>query len=163
MSSFSSCRYRWKGRSLQNNNKKMSAFICSEKTLSECYSGLVKYQKESVGQYEGMGRAIQKFLDGRSEDEMLDILYRLNVRAVNQKYGDKTEEAPTKEMLAEMCRLSLDVPAHQFLKSLECLHYQMAEGDIPETKEYKAMEKLIEAVCRAIAHGSKVYAEAHWD
>jgi hypothetical protein len=108
-----------------------------------------------------MEHGIKNFLGGRPADEMIDILYRLNVRAVNERYGDTTDETTTKAMIKESCVLK-DVSVFQFLKSLECLHYQMSEGDVPKTKEYKLVEGLIESVKTAVINRIPEYNAANW-
>lgn len=135
----------------------MSAFICEEKTFKEIYSGMKIFKNDAYIKYD-----IEKFLGGRQIEELIDILFRLNVRAVNQRYREDTPEATTKERLKGMCRIDINVNVYQFLKSLECLHYQMAEGEVPATKEYQMLEELIKDVCVSLVHRSAEYERANW-
>lgn len=135
----------------------MSAFIVADKTMGDIYSGLRMYGNDAVLRYD-----IKKFLGGRQIEEVVDILFRLNIRAVNQRYGDERAENMTRAELKVMCKVDLNVSVYQFLKSLECLHYQMAEGDVPNTKEYQMLGTLINDICVAMVHKSADYEKAEW-
>ena len=138
----------------------MSAFVCGQQTYNEIYAGLNApniYTK----------RAINTLTGGRDMSEVIDILYRLNIRAVNQRYEsnpthEQSIEHTGKRLLAKLCKL-IDVSQTQFLKSLECLRYQMTEGNVPETKEYKQLGEIIDAVKTSIIKEIPEYAAAHWD
>lgn len=141
----------------------MSAFVVNQKTFSEIYSGLKLWEDSKNGNNYLIASGIKKLLEGKQAEEIIDVLYRLNIRAVNQRYNDEAEENTTREELKKMCEFNPHISRHQFLKSLECLHYQMSEGEVPETKSYKLVEQLISNICIAIAHSSDDYEQAHWD
>ncbi len=146
----------------------MSAFICNNQTYANIYSGMQVFYHPS---YSNTQRAIGELLDSVSTP-FLDIdhhatalaaLYAVNVEAINLRYNENNPTAITNEELKEMCHLQPALSPYQFVKSLECLHYQMCEGNIPETsKLYPLIGKLISAVCTDIAHTSKLYSEAKW-
>jgi hypothetical protein len=141
----------------------MSAFICAEKTFSDIYSGMRLYGNSPIWSDAGIAHTFKLISEGRKPEELIDILYRLNTRAVNQRYGEEKPEELTAKELNNLCAFNPHVSKAQFLKSLECLSYQMAEGDVPETKFYKQVDKLICAVALSIVHTSKEYEAAKWD
>src|SRR3990167_4628511 len=124
----------------------MSAFICDPKTFSNVYSGLRIYGTSNLHHYSTIKRAMTPLLGIRTLDECVAKLYELNVMAVNQRYGDKTALIQDDSYLKHFSYLDPHISLFQFLKSLDCLSYQMAEGNIPETPEYQALENLIKAV-----------------
>lgn len=140
----------------------MSAFICDHKTFSNIYSGLTIYGKSNSLDYDSVKRGAEEALGGRSEGEFINILYYLNIRAVNQRYGEEMPEQVSAAELNKMCRFNPHIRIYQFLKSLECLRYQMCEGDVPKTPTYKSLGKLIDAVCYSIAHSAPEYDAAKW-
>ena len=138
----------------------MSAFICGTKTFNAIYSGLKVYGQSDTNE---MHFAINRVLGGKPVEDFIDIMYRLNVRAVNQRYNDNTQEDGGTVLVKELCRIDTDITRGRFLKALECLSYQMSEGDVPETREYKLVDKLIHAVTRDMAHSMEEYESAEWD
>lgn len=142
---------------------KMSAFICSSKTFQEIYTGLEMARTSHCLTYNVLRNEINRALGGKTVKEYIDILYRLNVKAVNQRYNEKTIESIPATDLDTIATIDKNVSMAQFLKSCECLHYQMSEGDIPEKKEYKQLEKIIDAISYTIAHTQTEYENAHWD
>ena len=141
----------------------MSAFICNPETFSNVYSGLRIYGMSNLHHYSTIKQAMTPFLGIRTLDECIAKLYELNVEAVNQRYGDKTKLVPDDDYLKSFKNLDPHISMFQFLKSLECLSYQMSEGDIPETPEYQALENLIKAVSYSIAHSHPDYESASWN
>jgi hypothetical protein len=141
----------------------MSAFICGPKTFSDIYSGLAIYGSSPLRSYDGVASTTEKVLEGKQTEEFIEILYRLNVRAVNQRYIENTPEHLTRETLKTLCGFNPHVSIYQFLKSLECLHYQMCEGEVPATKPYEQIQDLINSVSRSIAHNCEEYERATWD
>lgn len=149
----------------------MSAFICNSKTYSDIYSGLRVY-----GQGDKYPAIEQKVSDITSEIRTNEIKggdpdmyatlihnwYIKNVEAVNQRYGDNTPTELTDNERQEMREFNPFINIYQFLKSLDCLHYQMCEGDIPETQEYKDIDELRKAIYRHLVCGRKEYDEASW-
>jgi len=146
----------------------MSAYICSNKTYENIYSGLQVFYHPS---YRNTQRAIGELLDFVTTP-FFDIdhnktaiaeLYALNVNAVNQRYHEHIDTVVRPDQLENICRLSQRISIYQFVKSVECLQYQMCEGDIPEKYElYTIVSKLITAACTDIAHTSELYSKANW-
>lgn len=149
----------------------MSAFICNPRTYSDIYSGLRVY-----GQGDKYPVIEAKVSDITSEIRANEIMgdnsdiyarlirkwYTKNVEAVNQRYGDSTTLALTDQELKEMKKFNPLINMYQFLKSLDCLHYQMCEGDIPETQEYKDIAELRKAISHYLKRESTEYDKASW-
>ncbi len=146
----------------------MNAYLCSTNTYANIYSGLQLFYLPT---YPHTQRAIEDllnyvstpYLDADHSATAISTLYALNVEAVNQRYREKTNILLSIEQLGKMCRLNASLSIYQFIKSFECLHYQLSEGDIPETSElYILVEKLIGAACQDTAHTSELYSMAEW-
>lgn len=151
----------------------MSAFIASPETYQTVYNGLRHVLTSSEYESTSARTCARTLVDasqptGRDEiqDRTKDTtrrLYALNVRAVNQRYvGDSTSEEMPKEI--ERIVFKSHVPTlEQIIKSLECIHYQMSEGDVPEEWEYKSIGKLPALLAIARVHKSQMYAMSKWD
>jgi len=146
----------------------MSAFICKEKTFGTIYSGLRAFNN---GRYPSTKYAIAVLLDYvQTLNPEVDTyrsavahFYNLNVRAVNQRYCETISEKVADEDLTKFTLFDLNVSRIAFFKSLECLQYQMSEGDIPNQKAYSLIEKLISAIAEDFVHSSKEYEMEDWD
>jgi hypothetical protein len=123
----------------------MSAFVCQPETFSTIYSGMKVYgSSQSINFY-----AVKKITERMTVDtaeHLIKRLYSLNVQAVNQRYGEYRVDWMGDTAFRIYRAFNPSVSKYQFLKSLECLHYQMCEGDIPQTREYKALGELIDAM-----------------
>ncbi len=107
--------------------------------------------------------AQKAFMKTDPYEAIIISMYELNVEAVNVRYNEKYDATLSPHELRAMCRAHPSVSIYQFLKSVECLHYQISEGDIPNTSEvYRLIENLISAICKDIAHESELYKEAKW-
>jgi hypothetical protein len=51
---------------------------------------------------------------------------------------------------------------YQALKSLNCWHYQCAEGDVPNTELFKGFSEIIHAIEGAIVSRIPEYDQAAW-
>lgn len=142
----------------------MSAFICSNETYSRIYSGIKVFGLSNLSEFSDISFTLKNHvLEGRTPEEFIDILYRLNVRAVNERYEESAAEELDKKMLQSLCVLGYNISISQWLKSLKCLRYQMSEGDVPSTKFYSQVEKLINAICEHIVTSTKEYEAAVWE
>lgn len=144
----------------------MSAFICADSTFATIYSGLKVYGTSNLWQFSSIRHTVDRMLETtkiKKIETIIDELYTLNARAVSQRYKENNAEMVTGSALLKKTAFNPNVSLYQFLKSLECLHYQMSEGDIPQQMLYKELEKIINAVCSSIAHQAKEYEMAHWD
>jgi hypothetical protein len=145
----------------------MSAFICSDNTFGRIYIGFKRF---NFTENPFTQKAIEDLLQYAEKDSTKDReaaaisqLYALNVEAINQRYGDGTKPIIGKRQLNQICGLWCFTSIGQFLKSLECLRYQMSEGDVPESELYKLVSQLIEALYLDSANLTDMYKGAYWD
>jgi hypothetical protein len=140
----------------------MSAFVCGPETFSTIYSGLKVYGSSQATLNFYMLKKITERMTVDTLEHLIERLYSLNVQAVNQRYGEHAVDWMGSTAFQSYRVFNPSVSVYQFLKSLECLHYQLCEGDIPKTEEYKVLGALIDAVAMAIVHSSPEYAAANW-
>ena len=131
----------------------MSAFVVEYKTINQIVSEL-RAQVRRGGHWEQtylldpVLKAAEIEANGLGPDTWQALgmaLLAANVDAVQQRYPDdspnnlpgRVDETP----LGYRFRIE-DTSAVAAFKSLRCLHYQMAEGDVPARPLYKALETL---------------------
>jgi hypothetical protein len=139
------------------DENKMSAFICTSDVYKNIFSGFLAYRFD----YKRCNDLVNKYGD---ITKVLKKFYAYNVRGVNARYGEKTPLQMPKELLDESTVYIEPISRAQFLKSLQCVHYQMAEGNIPMLKFYKEVAALIDEISRPrpkIMESSE-YKEAKW-
>ncbi len=115
----------------------MSAFICSDNTINSITAGMNnKFYKEHV--------KLPESLKELTPEQIGEKLFELNLAGVYARYDDDGGGLVTTESGVETRYRYTMVPSPrkiQLLKSLRCLVYQCAEGDIPETSQlYKELE-----------------------
>ena len=99
------------------------------------------------------------------DDNVVDVikkLYSLNAEAVNYRYEKNHPKTIPSKTLNTICVFE-KVSLYQFLKSLHCLHYQILEGEVPKTKTYKRLSKLIDGLESYIISSLSQYKKAVWD
>lgn len=134
----------------------MSAYVVDRSTFKTINTGLREFNTDK---FPSVQRAIRSSLVSFEGAEALTKrLYALNVRAVNQRYGDSHSE----EMPYPVEMTDTPVSIFQFLKSLECIHYQMSEGNVPEEFEYKNLKGLIDSIYYHIVSSMPLYQMATW-
>ena len=140
----------------------MSAFILREDVFKQLAAEFAYHINHD---HAGLQWSVQNFIGDRAHISLEQIaarvqeLYAANVRAVNQRYDDET---PITDL---NIRINSTMPRWtpvQLLKHLECLSYQMAEGDVPESQIYKDLETLIGNIARRIVGRSEKYDQAKW-
>ena len=140
----------------------MSAFILDEKGFHQLASELNYHVNYN---HQGLQWSVTRFLGDRASispqriADRVQELYEANVRAVNQRYGDKTPIAKLN------IKVNGSIPRWspiQLLKHLECLSYQMAEGDVPESQIYKDLDDLTGNIAKAIISRGEKYEQAKW-
>lgn len=85
-------------------------------------------------------------------------LLDMNITAVNVRYP----ETPSKCQRYRFSENTATASSIQVLKSLQCLLYQCAEGDTPETDLYKKMDSLASKIAMFIVTQSPEYQVATW-
>lgn len=103
---------------------------------------------------------------GYNTVEDFNRLYReffiMNRNAVVQRYNEK-EDSDYIKLPDNVNWDNMSLNKFQCLKSMECLHYQCSEGNVPETKLYKFLSELIELWKNYIIEELPEYEKAQWD
>lgn len=105
-------------------------------------------------------------LNGHHCEDMAHDLWRMNAKALEQRYGDKPEEFEDDIRAYQNPHPSND--PYQLLKSTNCLLYQCAEGDVPNTCLYAELEKAATALMNSLGGKERFtrsdrYENAKWD
>lgn len=158
----------------------MSAFIMQLEGFNDLFNELAVRAESSnrtCDVHYSITRDVLKFLGidsyaGASEalvnSKALDrviALFRANVEAVNYRYShlpEVIENQPEVPLLTRNSYWPKWSPV-QLLKHLQCLSYQMSEGEIPETQIYKDLDRLISAIALSIVNHTPEYDKAKWD
>jgi len=158
---------------VKNGGFRMSAFMMSNESLAKITAYV--HRKIVEDKYR-LDYNIQDIIDVCREYEKAnnkvvntefvsyETLYRvlelMNAESLKQRYGDTIEE-----------NISKSVPAIPFwgylnkveiYKLLNCYTYQCCEGNVPETKLYKAIKQLETDLCHSIVRAMPEYEAAPW-
>ena len=121
----------------------MSAFIVSDKTINaivtNCYNS--------------------NYSD-KCKRNLAKQLFNLNRASINQRYG-MGEDKKFREMDYEYKRHTVDKVTA--FKALQCLIYQCSEGNVPETRLYKSLEKKEQKLAYEIVTNLPEYNKTSWD
>jgi len=131
----------------------MSAFIVSDGTMDLVVSAAIK-----IAEDRGNGQ-FANILTRRSEagDLIGAKLYALNHEAVAQRYDEGESSTPYRWQPAGYQNRV------RWYKAIQCLRYQCAEGDAPETPLYAELTALERIVASYIIDELPAYKEAPWD
>lgn len=129
----------------------MSAFIMSPKGFRRLADELRSRADSSSNWW------IHEFVEGAGLDTRVRQLYEANVSAVNQRYGEDTR---TEELDLTPRRGFVRWSDTQLLKNLQCLRYQMSEGDVPESEVYQKLPTMIGDLAGAIVARTPAYEAA---
>lgn len=140
----------------------MSAFIVNDDTIN----GLLAYIAADAADSRSYKRAPQVLqeagfrLDRKGLAGLASELHRLNVYGVDARYG----EGQGREMTGRpfKYRQVANPGPVQAVKSLQCLIYQCAEGDVPERPLFKVLEQLERAILATIVERLPEYSKAAW-
>ncbi len=89
--------------------------------------------------------------------EAVNTLRNANYKAVDARYNEST--APEILGFSTTSAAWSDV---QLFKNLQCLHYQMSEGDVFESEIYNRLDTLIKELALCIVGNTAEYDEAQW-
>lgn len=136
----------------------MSAFIVGVKTINRVITFVASSAKEvpvaTNRLFESAGALNYDYVAlGRA-------LWALNTKAVNIRYGEKNKTAKEYRYNPQY-----DVATNpiQGFKSLGCLIYQCTEGEIPNTKLFKALYNFRSQYALHYVQSLKAYENAEWD
>lgn len=113
---------------------------------------------------ETFGNPSEALVNAKAADRVL-ALFKSNVEAVYQRYEHMSEEDRGYNPEPKLTRSTYWPKwSHiQLFKHLQCLHYQMSEGEIPNTATYTNLETLINAIAVSLATHTPEYDKAAWD
>jgi len=134
----------------------MSAYVVSRETMQTCVTALH-----------------DRHLSCEDADQLGRALFELNEKAVNCRYPNGPQDigAEADWRWRVTCPMldGYGVPedrkiACEWLKALQCLHYQMSEGDeVPASLLYATIEKHIRKIAMSLATSLPEYKAAPWD
>ena len=129
----------------------MSAFVVKPETMQRAVTAMSR-EIDSADDMDRLGRDF----------------WRLNVQAVNIRYGETADEHEYDDWRWKVSRLIAVVlhdraRACRLLISLECLVYQLTEGDVPSHPLYVSAMKRIKDIQAMIVQSLPEYADIPWD
>lgn len=150
----------------------MSAFVVDPKTVNR----IVGYLAGQLRRGEYFGRTLEKELnraefsvDDRDNQSNLGLaMYNLNIHAVAQRYpGDTIQTLPGTYENGVLAPYQFDrldgVTSIGAYKAIQCLLYQMSEGNVPESALYKALKSIKGKVAAHIVESLPEYEKAVWE
>ena len=142
----------------------MSAYVIDDKTMSRVLKAFT-----ACSHYGDKIAGYSANLKGLPEDNQIAFLlaignelYRANNRAVNQRYNLKNKAPKFK---GKIPLFKIDATKQELcdvLKALDCLLYQLAEGDVINSLIYKQLEKIAGNIGREIARHCSEYDFSPW-
>lgn len=148
----------------------MSSFLVRSETIASVAYAIIQCDNKYSINNERAGYNLQNatrylFAGDRQAaikkwEGLADAINLMNLEALGERYGyeDLLQQAECVDLEAKPEKLS---PA-QLLKSLHCILYQCAEGDIPQTPLYKALEDIAKNLPSRIIMCTKSYQDAAW-
>ena len=150
----------------------MSAFVVDPKTINRILGYLRAQARQrqhiATNAKRELGACEFEFEDQEDAANLGLALYNLNIHAVSQRYpADTLNTLPGTYLDDQLCPYLFErvegVSSIQAFKSMQCLTYQMSEGNVPESKLYKALETIESAICRHIVTNLPEYDKAVWE
>jgi hypothetical protein len=132
----------------------MSAYIVEDDTINK----IVGYLETRMRNDDWICRPLFYTVNMREATgakRLASLMFELNVRAVNDRYGDRGTVTPFQ--YKREC--TNDVKAY---KALGCWLYQCTEGDVPDTKLFQAMKKVHANLAHYIVSKLPEYERAKW-
>lgn len=145
----------------------MSSYVVDPKTINKIVEGL--RWETWTGHYpetEMLKKANAMFND--QLQEFGESLYSLNIDATMQRYGDPTSETlpgsigEDGKLATYVYKAELRPTKIQLIKSLQCFLYQCSEGNVPETRLFKALEIVVNRLKDEYISGLDEYKAAEW-
>lgn len=143
----------------------MSAFTMSNEFFNQLaneFAGRLQSSnndlKWDLQNYFGMRQADFDVIDAEVTLRVQE-LFNANVSAVNQRYAGDDDIVN----FVEAPRGAIKWSDVQLYKHLSCLHYQMAEGDVPKSNTYKNLSDLLGKIAQTLLSETAAYKESAWD
>lgn len=128
----------------------MSAFIVSDRCMNHVASGILDLRPTGLQTFAGID------LNDRDAGQRIgDVLFAMNGAAMIARYGDSELEPGGRY------RPEKSAPVQCF-KQTQCLLYQCAEGDVPETPLYQEIEAVTFRLAKLIIRTLPEYERAEW-
>jgi hypothetical protein len=133
----------------------MSSFVVEPSTINRIATYLYRSDRDTA--MTAKSKLAQIGIN--NEEELGEAMYRLNLQAVDARYGDLES--------ANLCDLDYRyryelgqlIPV---IKSLQCWRYQCSEGAVPETELYQIMQGYLHTLALRVVAGTKEYELAQW-
>jgi len=144
----------------------MSAYVVEPGTVARIAWYAERVRGENPGHFDGafpiMAQALREA--GRQPLGLAHRLWRLNFKAVNQRYEERARITP--KLRAEL-GLAVGAPAetgnqYQALKNIHCWAYQCAEGTVTNSKLRREVERLGHDLAESLANETEGYKAATW-
>jgi len=149
----------------------MSAFIVNDGTINDILSYL-KLGKDLDWLRRSIENRFGYRLDNDEDYEQFGgKLYLMNVAAVDDRCNEANDSVKIlqefkykiKGVTTMLGNRGLNVSTMQVYKSAQCLSYQCAEGDVPESNLYKCLDFIIKTLAESIVRSLPAYDKANWD
>jgi hypothetical protein len=104
--------------------------------------------------------SLDDYFQDYTVDDIFEDLNYLNAYALKERYGDTIEENIYSEgMIHNIPEYSID----EYLKMLDCFHYQCCEGNTTKRKLFRVIEEMQEVIGKYVKKdGNPVYESASW-
>ena len=134
----------------------MSAFIVSRETMHRCVAAIEQSSERPLS------GPLGHLPDAKAMSALGRRLFEMNAAAFAARYRESPIEhvgpAPT-----DYCWRRRPVSPLAGFYALDCLLYQCAEGEVPQTALYQAVERVRDALARLIAHNLASKEKLPWD
>lgn len=146
----------------------MSAFIVSEKCMNLVVNAILE---RASGERTFAGVSLQ---DGDAGQRIGDLLFAMNTRAMDARYGDRWHSDKAqwgqdtvlyRHSLAWQGNVLDPMPSTRRIaafKAVQCLLYQCAEGTVDEEPLYKELEQFTAHLAYRIISQLPGFEEADW-
>lgn len=133
----------------------MSSFIVSDTTINSIVTYIDEHRYPSS---ENVDYILNKYGYAKfNNDQLAQMLLEMNYQGTNARYGES-------KLVPRIEYHPVHTSREQALKSMECLHYQASEGDVPKkSKTYKFLEALIGVAADNIVSDIPAFKEAQWN
>lgn len=137
----------------------MSSFMISTDCMNNIINGLF-WNNEFKDLHKYLFKD-QQLHESNDFLKLSEKLFLLNQKAVFSRYNDKPNSDYAQ--IPKFKWKDKSVSDMQFLKSMECLRYQCYEGNIPKTKLFKWLDRVIAAFQNHVIYKIPEYTKAKWD
>ena len=137
----------------------MSAYMVEDDTINKVIAFLVSPTNRDYARY--ILNEAGYPLDTKEQQTRLAVrMFVLNKMGVESRYG--RGQAKEFRPLDFKYRATMPPTAIQAHKALSCFLYQCSEGNVPETKLFKALEHVKAAIANSIVSNLPAYENAKW-